>query len=243
MMKPQIIEIHKTQLADYYNIHTREIIIVCGCGSSLNEFKNPDDFITIGVNDVGRMFTPTYLVVVNYRQQFKNGRFKYVQESRAQAIFTQLDLKLDHPNVVHFKLGRRGGTDFSNPNMLHYTQNSPYVALCLAVHMGAKRIGLIGIDFTDHHFFANTGPHNLTGSLQQINQEYTALNKVLLRRSIEVVNFSQQSLLTAFPKVDFNLFLNKYSHIKLNGIKISNQKLGKGAVAVTNIKFKQRGNK
>lgn len=102
----------KKSLPDHRNIHAGETIVVCGCGASLNEFERPGEFITIGVNDVGRLFTPTYLVVLNPRQQFKNDRFKYVEQSKAQAIFTQLDLNLNHPNVVKFKLGQRGGTDF-----------------------------------------------------------------------------------------------------------------------------------
>lgn len=47
---------------------------------------------TIGVNDVGRLFDPTYLVVVNPRNQFKGDRFRFVEQSKVQALFTQLDL-------------------------------------------------------------------------------------------------------------------------------------------------------
>ncbi|TVM02870.1 MAG: hypothetical protein CV087_08170 [Candidatus Brocadia sp. WS118] len=191
---------NSSTLADYKNGHAGETIIVCGCGASLNEFKNPQDFITIGVNDVGRLFTPDYLVVLNPPQQFKGDRFQYVRNSKARAIFTQLDLKLKHPNVVRIKLGKRGGTDFSDPTVLHYTQNSPYVALCLAAHLGAKRIGLIGVDFTDHHFFAKTGRHHLTRQLSRIDGEYNALGRALEQLGIEVVNLSRESRLTAFRK-------------------------------------------
>ena len=81
------------QILYYHNFHTTQSIIVCGCGSSLNDLKNPQDFITIGVNDVGRRFTPTYLVVLNHLSKFSEERWKYVSESKAKAIFTQLDLK------------------------------------------------------------------------------------------------------------------------------------------------------
>lgn len=190
-------------LADFKNIHPGETLLVCGCGSSLHDLKNPQDFITIGVNDVGRLFTPTYLTVLNPPQQFKGNRFQYVQNSTAQAIFTQLDLKLNHSRIVRFKLGKRGGADFSDPNELPYTQNSPYVALCLAAYMGAKKIGLIGVDFTDHHFFAKTGRHPLQQQLTRIDREYTLLGQALEKHGIEVVNLSQQSRLTAFRKADF----------------------------------------
>lgn len=45
---------------------------------------------TIGVNDIDRLFTPTYLVVVNPPGQFRSDGFQYVRESKPQALFTQL---------------------------------------------------------------------------------------------------------------------------------------------------------
>nr|MBM1004221.1 hypothetical protein [Desulfofustis sp. PB-SRB1] len=149
-------------LAGYKDLHRGETIVVCGCGASLNDLPNPENLITIGVNDVGRLFDPTYLVVVNSRHQFSGDRFRHVETSRARALFSHLDLGIRHPHQVRFRLGKRGGTDFSDPSVLHYTRNSPYVALCLAIHMGASRIGLIGVDFTEDHFFGATGTHHLT---------------------------------------------------------------------------------
>lgn len=186
-------------LASYKDILRNKMVIVCGCGPSLAELEHPDRFITIGVNDVGRLFDPTYLVVLNHRRQFKGDRFRFVEESRARAVFTQLDLGIKHRNIVRFRLGKRGGTDLSAPDSLPYTNNSPYVALCLAAFMGARRIGLIGVDFTDHHFFGKTGRHPLAGQLPQINAEYARLAQNLAKSGIEVVNLSQGSRLNAFP--------------------------------------------
>ena len=50
-------------LAAFHNIHAGETLIVCGCGESLNDLAHPAQYITIGVNDVGRRFQPNYLVV------------------------------------------------------------------------------------------------------------------------------------------------------------------------------------
>src|SRR5712692_4561248 len=193
-------------LASFRNLHAGETLIVCGCGESLNELRHPEDFVTIGVNDIGRRFHPTYLVVVNPRQQFAGDRFSYVETSQAQYLFTQFDLGVPHPHVVKFRLGTRGGTDFSNPEVLHYTQNSPYVALCLAVHMGAKRIGLIGVDFTDNHFFARTGTHSLAQQLPTIDGQYRQLGEALRAQGVEVFNLSATSRLTAFPKMPVDEF-------------------------------------
>lgn len=194
-------------LAAFKDRHRGEIILVCGCGESLNSFDSADRFVTIGVNDVGRRFQPDYLVVVNPRRQFTADRFKYVAASKAGHVFTQLpDSGIPHPRIVRFRLGRYGGTDFTDPGVLHYTQNSPYVALCLAAHMGARRIGLIGVDFSDHHFFARTGAHPLARNLQAIDAEYRRLAQALRVRDIEVFNLSPQSRLTAFPRTTIDEF-------------------------------------
>ncbi|MEI7905856.1 MAG: hypothetical protein WCI84_00715, partial [Bacteroidota bacterium] len=192
-------------LAAFRNKHPESTMIVCGCGESLNELTQPERYITIGVNDVGRSFQPNYLVVVNPRSQFSGDRFQYVESSGAEYLFTQLDLGVVRPKLVGFRLGAYAGTDFSSPDVLHYTQNSPYVALCLAIHLGARRIGMIGVDFTEHHFFAKTGKHKLSNRLDQIDREYLQLAAACRQRGIEVFNLSQRSLLTAFPKTTFNI--------------------------------------
>ena len=195
-------DLRALQFADFRDRHGGETIVVCGCGESLNSLERPERFVTIGVNDVGRRFTPDYLVVVNPRSQFSADRFKYVEASKSKALFTQFpDLGVAHPCIINFQLGTYGGIDFSDANVLHYTQNSPYVALCLAAYMGASRIGLIGVDFTDNHFFALTGTHPLAAQLSTIDEQYRRLGEALRGRGIEVVNLSPTSRLTAFPKM------------------------------------------
>src|SRR6185295_7991293 len=177
-------------LESYRDAHRGADVVVCGCGTSLATLADPGRHVTIGVNDVGRLFDPTYLVVVNPPDQLKNGRFEFVKSSNAQALFTQLDLGPVRPPVVHFRLGRFGGTDTTGGRVLHYTQNSPYVAVCLAAHMGARRIGLIGVDLTDDHFFARTGTHALSARLQEIDAQYGRLAAALAGRGVELVNLS-----------------------------------------------------
>ncbi|MDQ3918076.1 MAG: hypothetical protein M3348_06325, partial [Acidobacteriota bacterium] len=187
-------------LTSFKDVHGGADFVVCGCGESLKELARPGRFVTVGVNDVGRLFTPDYLVVVNPRSQFAGDRFTYVERTRARFVFTQLSLGPLAAPVVRFRLGRYGGTEFADPEVLHYTQNSPYVALCLAAHMGARRVGLIGVDFTDHHFFARTGTHALAAQLKTIDEQYRRLGDSLRARGVEVFNLSAASRLTAFPK-------------------------------------------
>ena len=195
-------------LADFRDCHADSAILVCGCGESLSLLRDPAGLVTIGVNDVGRLFDPGYLVVVNPRSQFRADRFRHVERSRAQALFTQLELgPVDLP-VVRFTLGAYGGTEPAD-GALHYTQNSPYVAVCLAAWMGARRIGLLGVDFTEHHFFGPTGRHPLTCRLQQIDAEYGALGAALQRRGIELLNLSPVSRLQSLQRAELASFVSQ----------------------------------
>ncbi len=195
-------------MSSFRDIHASGSVIVCGCGESLNLLDESSADLTIGVNDVGRKFTPTYLVVVNPRSQFTQDRLAFIEDSGAQAVFSQLrDLQLSRAPLVRFQLGAYNGTELDGAaGVLHYTQNSPYVALCLAAHMGARRIGLIGVDFTDHHFFGRTGRHPLAQKLAQIDAEYQRLARAFQARGIEVFNLSPVSRLTAFRKATIDEF-------------------------------------
>ncbi len=185
--------------ASYRDRHRGQDIVVCGCGESAKLLARPDRFVTIGVNDIGRLFTPDYLVVVNERRQFAADRYVHVERSRAWAVFSQLELA--HPRLVPFRLGRRGGTDRGDGTSLHYTRNSPYVAVGLARHLGAARIGLLGVDFAEGHFFGATGRHPLAGQLAQIDREYGALAQACRDDGVELVNLSPASRLTSLPRM------------------------------------------
>ncbi len=187
-------------LASFQGVHRDQKIVVCGCGVSLNDFERPERFITVGVNDVGRLFQPTYLVVCNWEHDFKGDRWQFVKNSRAQHVFTHLHkLELPHPDVVRLRHGVHNGTDFSDPNVLHYTNTSTYMALCLAVHMGARLIGIIGIDYTPDHFFGPTGRYT-GGDAAAVDREFRRLGDAVLARGVKIFNLSRPSLLRAFPK-------------------------------------------
>ncbi|MEO8136323.1 MAG: hypothetical protein ABI831_20400, partial [Betaproteobacteria bacterium] len=188
--------------ADFRDLHRGQTIVVCGCGTSLDLLQEPGRFVTIGVNDIGRRFTPHYLVVVNERRQFDPVRYAHVEASQARAIFSPYELP--HPRAVRFRLGRRGGSARGDGQSLDYSNNSPYVAVNLARHLGATRIGLIGVDLTDHHFFGRTGQHPLAGQLSQIDRDYAALAAACRDEGIELVNLSPTSRLTSLPRADLS---------------------------------------
>ena len=195
-----------TTFAAFRNLHAGETMLVCGLGASLNLLAEPERFLTIGVNDIGRRFDPDYLLVLNSRPQFSTERFAHIAGSRAAALFSHLKLDVPHPNVVQVVLGSFGAPDFSRPERLAHTRNSPYVAVCLAVYMGARRIGLIGVDFTDNHFFGPTGRHPLSAQVARMDEEYRALARACTAIGVELVNISPHSRITSLPRMDPDVF-------------------------------------
>ncbi|WNJ78491.1 glycosyltransferase [Cedecea neteri] len=200
--------------ADYYQRHAGETMLVCGCGNSLNQLHDAEHFLTIGVNDIGRKFHPDYLVVLNSRHQFTPERFAHIEQSQAKAIFSHLALDIAHPGMVRFMLGQYGGVEINDRHSLPYTRNSTYVAACLAMFMGAKRVGFIGMDFTDHHFFAQTGRHSLSHELPRIRQEYARLVDAAARHGVELVNLSQQSAVDTLPYQPLSAFSHQAKSTK-----------------------------
>src|SRR5262249_93494 len=131
---------------------------------------------------------------------FKRDRWKYIRNTNPPYFLSQYKLNVLAQNYVQFQLGRFGKVDFSNPNVLHYTQNSPYIALNLAVHLVPKKIGVYGVDFTDDHFSEKTGRHVLTGQLEEINRQFKQLDEACRALGIDVINLSPESQITAFRK-------------------------------------------
>jgi hypothetical protein len=198
---------------DFTDKHKGETIIVAGCGSSAAHFPSYDRFTTIGVNDIGRLFTPDYLVVLNDRRGFKGDRWKHVKMTKAKNVFTHFksdkNLDINNPNIVRFTLGSHGGLNINDRTKVDHTSNSPYVACIIAYHMGAKRIGLIGVDFTPNHFFGKTGRHSLHGRIPNIIQEYGKLKKAFQDNGVDFFNLSSSSVVNTVPKKPIETFLKE----------------------------------
>src|SRR5262249_796467 len=154
----------------------------------INSFRDPHRFRTIGVNDIGRAFTPDYLFVMDSPKSFGE-RFDFIRSSQARYVFTDHDLGLPRDNVVKFPIRQSAAPRLADPHALYLIgrpPTSPFLALCLAAHMGAKAIGLIGVDFTNGHFFAEDGSHKLAPQLAGINRRFFLLGSALLERGIKI---------------------------------------------------------
>ncbi|NBU97817.1 MAG: hypothetical protein EBS19_06335, partial [Spirochaetia bacterium] len=180
-----------TLYPNYINKFSGETFIVAGCGSSINLYDDFSKYYVIGVNDVERILTPDFLVVVNDHRTFMRGRWDYVKNSLSPVIFSHLD----DPGPINrssrlskIKIGSRNSPNLDNLSAVDYTMNSPYMAVIIAYQLGAKKIGMVGVDFTQDHFFANTGTHKLSKHLKNIDQEYLILKNHLEARGVKVAN-------------------------------------------------------
>lgn len=195
-------------LSDFIGIHKGSKIVVCGCGTSLSLFKeHSHKWITIGVNDVPAMFDPTYLLVADHHNRFWGKRKELVMQAKCKNLFV-CTKGWRHPGLVHFELGGTGALYLDHTKKIDHFLNSPYLAVGLAYKMGATNIGLIGVDFTEGHFYnSQDGFHPIikTNSLSKVDSAYSLLKSELLKRGTSLFNLSQTSRLT-LPKITIEEF-------------------------------------
>ena len=197
------------QFEQFINKHENESFVVCACGVSLNDYPDLTGHVTIGVNDAGKKVWCKYLVVVNDPKTFKYGRWPDVQSNNSEFVFTHLDyLPIDNPEGrrVVINLGSYEGTDLDNYGSIDYTTNSPYMAIILAYQMGARKIALVGVDFTMNHFFGETGKHQIMREIEKVKEQYSNLGKALLQKGIKIANLSKESLIESWPKMSLKEF-------------------------------------
>lgn len=197
-------------LSEFKNKHPHESIIVCGLGESVKALEKTRLGITIGVNDIGRLFQPTYLLNVNNKNQYKGDRFSYIENSEAQALFTHQPEQQGNVKIPIVKLTldpRVGAVDIIDDRIPHY-RTTPYMAVSVAAYMGAKKIGLIGVDLTENHFWIKDGPHRLIRELDAIDKQFGKLAEHLRTKGVELWNLSPISKLTQLPRKTLNEFLS-----------------------------------
>jgi hypothetical protein len=199
----------KNLFPDYIGKYKGNTFIVAGCGSSINNFEDFSEYYIIGVNDIERILTPDFLVVVNDYRTFTRGRWDWVKNSTSPVIFSHLNppgpIDRSH-HLVHIKIGDRGNVNLDKIDSVDHTLNSPYMAIIIAYQLGASKIGMVGVDFTPNHFFDNTGTHKLSRNLKTIDAEYGILGKELVKRGVKIANLSQESGISSWPKMNLKDF-------------------------------------
>lgn len=194
---------------DYIGKYKGSSFIAAGCGASINLYRDFSNHFVIGVNDIERILIPDFLVVVNDYRTFVRGRWEYIKDAICPVIFSHLDNPgpiTRASNLVKIDLGGRNSLNLDDLTKVDYTMNSPYMAAIIAYQLGARKIAIVGVDFTQDHFFSKTGDHKLIKHLAAIDNEYLILGKELQKRGIIIANISPISQLESWPKMSLEEF-------------------------------------
>ena len=201
---------------EFAGIHNGKKALIIALGESANNIRGCDlkNIVTIGVNDVDRVCVPNYVLTVDSPNRFSGARLDAMCNTKAEYFFTQVENWRKIPaltqRVVTFKLGGRRLENVNNTGTLDYSNNSPFVAIILAYQMGCREIGIIGLDFTDNHCYAQDGVHELvrSGRLQEIEKDYGKLTSVLDKNGCKLYNLSDTTKISAIPKMPLKTYVS-----------------------------------
>ena len=193
-------------------------MLVCGTGESLLTIPRKPPIPSIGVNDCHQWVETDYLVVMgDPGRDFTPERRLVITESDPSAIFM---LKKDkrvwnrywgerilngYPIVptssstISFEDESPWGQPIRKGAIYSIPSTSPGTALGLALYMGATRIGLIGVDLTNH-----TG---LSGQIDSLNERFAMMCGVAAVYGARIFNLSPRSALAAFPHITYQDWL------------------------------------
>lgn len=113
-----------------------------------------------------------------------------------------LDRNARFPGVAVLRNTGTRGLEL-DPTGLRTGRNSGYQAINLAVHLGAKRIVLLGYDMQPTpsgktHWFGDH-PDRIPSPYRLMRQEFDSIAKPLRDAGVDVVNCSRRTALEAFP--------------------------------------------
>jgi hypothetical protein len=210
-----------TQISEFRQLHMDKVCIVAGCGTSAKALYDCGfDGIIIGMNAVELEIgvSPNYLVVVDRVDMPRHvsyqhrERSKLILETKCDYVFARRVIHMtdfeDYPitfssPVIKITTGRfeAGWEKDLDEAVFPLCTTSATVATALAIYMGFKSIGMVGIDLVRHKT-----RHNLS----MIDQMFRKLYECAQSRGQELVNLSKQSALLTVPKWDLDEFCDTY---------------------------------
>ena len=113
--------------------------------------------------------------------------------------------------MAMFQLGKKGVGNLNDPNLVDHFLNSPYAAINIAYKMGAREIGIVGVDFSEGHFYSpKDGKHSLArmGYMRDINAGYRMIRRELENNGAKLYNLSQISTVEPVEKISIEEFKN-----------------------------------
>jgi hypothetical protein len=141
--------------------------------------------------------------------------YKWHKNKPEFIAFKGIKVTLENPKVIEQdrrirflqNMGRDGLSDFNHGVMTG--KNGGYQAIGLAVHLGVKKIILIGFDMKPGHWHE---PHPIP-TIDSVYKDqmlpcFETLKKPLAMKKIELINATPGSALTIFPMMDLEKALS-----------------------------------
>lgn len=129
----------------------------------------------------------------------------HAEALRFEGLKVTQDASLPFPQVFHIQSSGGAGFD-ENPARIRTGANSGYQALHIAVHAGASKVLMFGLDMHGDHFFGRH-PEPLRNAdpgvyARAFIPRFNELAPILEGKGVEVINCTPGSALTCFPIMD-----------------------------------------
>lgn len=170
---------------------------VLGLAKSIKKYSNPNNCLTIGVNDIWKYYKTDYLLVLDKVKTFEPDRFDTIIHSRPKQFFTIWNewskfIPITFIEIDNAKPGRGGLLDNLDNGLLPFHVDTTFTAVCIAYRFlrnynGVGKIVMFGCQFTEHE--------KLKKFIPVIQECYKALFNELKKRYITLYNADKKSAL------------------------------------------------
>lgn len=189
----------RKRMKDYIGV-TPGPYLIAGCGPSIEAVKqcNLSSVTVIGCNDSAAHIDIDYHVVIDPISGFNKDRAQVIENTESMALFThlrpnQITTKTDMVVDVCFCSDRGFYPDH---DLVSKSNNSPFVAACIAIKLGATSLCFAGVDIVDHPNFQGVSKQNMTKT------HYADLIKWCVENGIKVYNLgSPDNIFKGIPGV------------------------------------------
>lgn len=197
-------------MSEFKNKHRGEVIVVLGCGPSVNDLSLYllEGVVTVGANLIGRAYHPDYLFWLD--QNVTPGAraaaaFEEFARSPARK-FVAREVPREHALETFENYEPEDGEPLLSSDLergLYWSRTALFPAINMACILGAARVVLAGVDLRDRsHFYSSEGRGEPHPEADRILRDFERLAEFADERGVEVVNVNPRSAVRCFEFAD-----------------------------------------
>lgn len=150
---------------------------ILGCGNTAKFFKGGCD--SFGVNDAWKFFKTDCLVVVDPKRNFrKEERLDFIEQCNPKKFYyfyRWLEWsKIPNGEMYHATAWNGNYKE----GKIYYSNNTPFVAVSLAITLGYDEIYIYGVDFYKHKNFNPQGSHSAKRYFAKAMKDFKELKHI-----------------------------------------------------------------